>query len=237
MPSEFAPWGSKPRVTKQQIKEMQENYKKASELLKDTSEEEASEKAILDELFDEELENAFVVTKKIWVYIGRFQPLHKWHENILKQMIEDNDIVLVFIWVWDQNLDNPFSYDEVYSFFSDYKSENFIVSALHDRESNENWVRSFIENLQDHTDRDCEITIYWWNLEKDYAITVLKKYLPMMYDGEVSYIEIPRYIFLLQVDNEEIALSATLCRSALERKDWNFLEQVLPEIVYNILKN
>jgi hypothetical protein len=29
MPSEFAPPGGKPRVTKKQIREMQENYKKA----------------------------------------------------------------------------------------------------------------------------------------------------------------------------------------------------------------
>jgi nicotinamide mononucleotide adenylyltransferase len=77
MPSEFAPPGGRPKVTKKQVQEMQENYQKAQALAEDTSEEEAKEKALVDELFEGELENAFMEDKKIGIYVGRFQPFHK----------------------------------------------------------------------------------------------------------------------------------------------------------------
>jgi len=65
MPSEFAPPGGKPRVTKKQIRELQENYQKASQMLEDTTAEEAQEKAILDELFDAEFDAAFHEAHKV----------------------------------------------------------------------------------------------------------------------------------------------------------------------------
>ena len=59
MPSEFAPPWSRPRVTKAQIRKMQEQYKKAQAQFKDLSEEEQAEKEAeldkLDDLLNEEL--------------------------------------------------------------------------------------------------------------------------------------------------------------------------------------
>jgi len=59
MPSEFAPPWSRPRVTKAQIRKIQEQYKKAQEKFKDLSEEEKAEKQAelekLDDLLEGEL--------------------------------------------------------------------------------------------------------------------------------------------------------------------------------------
>ena len=64
MPSEFAPPAGKPRVTKKQMREMQENYKKAESLAKDTRALEAEEKATLDDVFAKEFEEVFTTLQK-----------------------------------------------------------------------------------------------------------------------------------------------------------------------------
>ena len=235
MPSEFAPSGWKPRVTKQQIKEMEENYKKAWELLKDTTEEEAEEKAILDELFNEELENAFVVTQKIGIYIGRFQPLHIWHENVLTQMREDNDIVLVFIGTGWQIWDNPFPFEIVEQFFWEYRDENFIISQIQDTESNKEWVENIFSIYKKYGEKDADIFVYWGDIQNDSAILALKECLPDIYRENIAYREIPRDIFLHEVDGEEMNISGTKCREAMAKWDTDFLQQVLSENIYGII--
>lgn len=58
MPSELAPPWGRPRVTKAQIRKMQEQYRKAQEQFKDLSKEEKAEKRAelekLEDLLDEE---------------------------------------------------------------------------------------------------------------------------------------------------------------------------------------
>ena len=235
MPSEFAPLGWKPRVTKQQIKEMEENYKKAWALLKDTTQEEAEEKSILDELFDEELESAFVVTKKIGVYIGRFQPLHKGHENVITQMKEDNDIVVALIGTGWEKSKNPFSFEIVEQFFSEYSDDNFIVQEIQDRESDKEWVENIFWILEQYLEKDADISVYWGDLENDSAIIALKNNMLWEYEEHIAYREIPREIFLIEVHGKELHVSGTKCREAMREWNTDFLKQVLSEHVYNLI--
>ena len=228
MPSEFAPPGGKPRVTKKQIKQMQENYKKAWELLEDTTAEEAQEKAILDELFEAEFDAVFEESQKVWVYIGRFQPLHKGHENILKQMREENDKVLVYIGTWwGEEEENPFSYETCESFFSEYVSADFLVQELEDTSDDQQWVENLSVFIDNHTIANTEISFYWGDLQNDYAITVIQQYISYYIETPISYREVSREEFLISVNGDNIALSGTICRDAIHREDWDFLEQCI----------
>lgn len=237
MPSEFAPsWGT-PRVTKKQIKEMQENYKKAESLAKDTRALEAQEKATLDDVFAKEFEEVFTIEQQIWVYIGRFQPLHRGHEKILKQMIESNDKVLIFIgtgWIIEKN---PFSFSECESFFSEYISWDFIVQELQDVPHNTMWINNLLEKINVHTTENVSINFYWWDLENDYAIKVVREYIAQKIPKKVEYIEVPRQDYTITVGWKEIAISGTICRWAIEHNDWDFLAKVVSTHVYNILQS
>lgn len=134
-------------MTQKQIREMQENYKKASELARDTSSEEAEEKAILDELFDEKFDEVFSQRQKVGLYIGRFQPLHLGHENILQQMMEENDLVLVGIGTGGDPRENPFSFEIVSSFFQNYLSDTFQVFEIGDRDDDLSWIQELSSKM------------------------------------------------------------------------------------------
>jgi len=214
---------------------MEENYKKAWELLRDTTQEEAQEKAILDELFDEELENVFVITKKIGIYIGRFQPLHKWHENIIEQMKEENDIVLVFIGTWWVEPENPFPYEMVEQFFSQYTDDTCIVQEVEDRESDREWSQSIFSALDTYWEKDADIFVYGGDIVNDSAIRSLKEYTLSEYEENIVYREIPRNTFLIHVDGKEMHISGTLCREAIAEWNIDFLKQALSENVYSLI--
>jgi cytidyltransferase-like protein len=173
--------------------------------------------------------------KKIGIYVGRFQPFHKWHENVLKQMLKENDTIIIFVGTWWQKAKNPFLFSEVKDFLWWYESDSSFIEEILDHESDEEWVKDLLGILSKYDIWEHTLQFYGGDLDSDSAIRSFKNYISKYYDGWVSYIEIPRDIFLVSIDNNDIALSATLCREALDRWDQNFLEQALPTRVFNNL--
>lgn len=49
---------------------------------------------------------------KTYLYIGRYQPLHKNHVRILQKAIDDGGRLLVGLRITKQDKDNPFSYEQ-----------------------------------------------------------------------------------------------------------------------------
>jgi citrate lyase synthetase len=152
-------------------------------------------------------------------------------------MIESNDKVLVFIGTgWDAER-NPFSFPECESFFSEYISWDFIVQELSDVADDEVWISNLLKMIDIHTTQNVSINFYGWDLENDYAIQVIQKYIDEKISEKVAYIEVPRNEYTLLIGWKSIMISATICRMAMEHNDWDFLQKVLPDHSLNIIKN
>lgn len=237
MPSEFAPPWGKPRVTKQQIKEMQEQYKKAEALAQDTKALEAREKENLDTVFEEEFDAVFESTQKVGIYVWRFQPLHLGHERVLETMISENDKVIVFIGTgWDEQ-NNPFSFHDVRDFFTKFISWDCIVEEIADTESDKVWVENLWNTINAHTILNTSLTFYGWDIERDYAIQAIQKYIAQYYSGEIMYTELSREAFFFWEVWKQVAISGTLCRELIIEKEWERLRLfVSPSVFYSITK-
>lgn len=65
------------------------------------------------------------------VIIGRFQPLHKAHINMIKYAQENYDNVLILVGTrTHQSLKNPFTFDESATLIINYYKELIILTEL-----------------------------------------------------------------------------------------------------------
>ncbi len=81
---------------------------------------------------------------KIGVYIGRFQPLHNGHVNIINEMLKTEDIVLIIIGSkFKCDTRNIFSYNTRKRFITEtFKSQKILVDGLYDYEDDEVWCHA-----------------------------------------------------------------------------------------------
>jgi len=106
---------------------------------------------------------------KFWIILWRFQPIHLWHENVIKTMITNHKIENCLIIVWSINKpkseQNPYSFKQrkywIKKLFPDVK-----VVWLKDYSTDE---RRFIElekiiQKTFYTGFEA-ITFYWWSID------------------------------------------------------------------------
>lgn len=87
----------------------------------------------------------------IGLYVGRFQPLHIGHLNIIKDSIKNEDKTIVIIGSIGSidTIKNPFTFEE---------RKNFIISCLTVEEKD----KVIIVGLRDSMPEDRAIDKYWW---------------------------------------------------------------------------
>ncbi len=114
---------------------------------------------------------------KVWVYWGRLNPIHLWHEAIANKALEESDIVVFFM----GSIDNPQSYRH---FFPADKREALIRKVYPDaiiiripdthnpsgtqEENDAQWVKSLDTLIDQAVPWDKEVTFYGW-CEEDVA--------------------------------------------------------------------
>lgn len=82
------------------------------------------------------------------LFIGRFQPMHKGHEKVIKELLDKYEKVIILIGSINKKDDkNPFKYEDrkkmIRKVLEDYK--NFEIFGIEDNPSNEEWT-DYIKN-------------------------------------------------------------------------------------------
>lgn len=100
------------------------------------------------------------------VFIGRFQPPHKSHIEVINQALELADEVLIIIGSANaaRNIKNPFTFDErkqmILDAFPEHKQRQIKVEPIRDYFYNENnWVTDVQNKINQHSERDDSIVL------------------------------------------------------------------------------
>lgn len=116
--------------------------------------------------------------KKIGIYIGRFQPFHNGHAQILKRAIRENDSVIVLIGSSYQaaTTKNPFTYEERRAMIEAWVNPADVhVKPLRDFPYNDaKWIATVQQVVAKVADRDSDITLY--GSERDESTWYLKAF-------------------------------------------------------------
>lgn len=176
---------------------------------------------------------------KIWIFIGRMQPLHLWHQKIIEKSIKSNDFTFIFLWSsWIINEYNPFTDSERKKFITNIFSnkEKYKLINLADSESDELWLKEIEKKVKQNIKQDIKkVTFYWWDFENDYAIKVVKQYLNILDFKEILFEEINRHNIYINHNWQKILISSTQVRKSLSMKDYEILKKLLDDRIYEII--
>jgi len=156
---------------------------------------------------------------KCAVFIGRFQPFHIAHLEIVRcaYNIASKIIVIVGSKTSPFSLKNPFSFNERKSFISDTLTEigihNFQIKGVDDYECDDQWVKEVVNLIPDSN----SITLIGHNKDSSsYYLNLFPQY---------EYLEV----------EQQINVSGTMIRESLYRDEMNLIKDVVPQPVYNFL--
>ncbi len=156
---------------------------------------------------------------EIWVIVARLNPLHIWHENLIKNCLKQCEKIVIILWSANIiNKDNPLSLKqrkEILNlvFQKVILEEKIEIFSLDDYESDIVWLQNLKNLLKEYLNE--KIVFYWWDLNNDFAIKVLKEHKNDFYN--IDFVEIKRSI---------IPISATIVRklirnsNIIELKKW-----------------
>ena len=198
---------------------------------------------------------------KLWIFIWRMQPLHIWHQRIIEKSLEENNLTFIILGS-SKTLDekNIFTDKQRLKFLKLFfnKKTRYKILFLEDTNSDKEWVEN-LNNLitqtweeyvtqtfnrlmwgksinsedidfenQNFSSQVGQITFYWWDLQNDYAVQVIKKFEWLLNFKQIEYCEINR---------EEILVSSTQIREAIQEKNINFLKKNLHPKILKEIKN
>lgn len=152
--------------------------------------------------------------KKVWIFIGRMQPVHLWHIKIIETLLYENDISIVFLWSINIiDCKNPYTYKNrekmIQSLFLD---KNLIIDWIEDVDDDKLWVNILFEKIYKITNsKQIQLTFYCWDIKNDFAIKVIKEYSI----NKIKIIEISRKNSCINYNWKKILLSSTNLRRAI----------------------
>lgn len=158
------------------------------------------------------------------VYIGRFQPFHNAHRATIQRAKAMSDSVLVLIGsaFSAQSPKNPWDYYDRESVIQ-YEFPDVLIDSLNDTTYNDSlWIQQvgqIVENYTDSTDTKIAIIGH----DKDHSSFYLN-YFPQW-----DYIEMPAY------PSHGETIDSTKIRELMFSGDYNFIQGVVPDLVYNRL--
>lgn len=191
--------------------------------------------------------------KKLWLFIGRMNPPHKWHIAVIQKALSENEKVLVLLWCNGLvDVSNPLNFEQRESLLTHFffpslrlkgrcpkdgrvneKSSNLEINIIKDTKTDLEWVQSIADSIQRYW--DVELNIYGWDFEKDSAIIAIKQYELLLWE-KINYIPVDRFLETVVYNWEQFQVSATNLRNALRNWDKAFVEKFCnEEIVEEII--
>ena len=174
--------------------------------------------------------------KKIWLFIGRMNPPHKWHIAVIEKALQENEQVLVLLWCNGiVDLSNPLTFEQREILLQKYfwNNKNLKIDIIKDTQTDLEWVQNISNSIQKYW--NIELNIYWGDFERDSAILTIKKY-ELLLSENISYIPVDRFLETINYNWEDFHISATNLRNALRNWDREFVkkfcnEELIEEII------
>jgi hypothetical protein len=175
--------------------------------------------------------------KKLWLFIGRMNPPHKWHIAVIEKALSENDDALILLWDnWIVDISNPLTFEQRRNLLQKYFWENFKleIGIIQDTKTDLQWVQSIADKIQKFW--NIELSIYWWDFENDSAIIAIRQYELLLWE-KVGYVPVDRFLETVDYNWEEFHISATNLRNALRNWESQFVEKFCnKEILEDIMK-
>ena len=79
--------------------------------------------------------------KKLWLFIGRMNPPHKWHIAVIEKALSENDKVLILLWDnWIVDESNPLTFEQRVWLLQKYfwDNSNLEVDIIKDTKTDNN---------------------------------------------------------------------------------------------------
>lgn len=174
--------------------------------------------------------------KKLWIFIGRMNPPHKWHISVIKKALQENDNVCILLWCnWIIDQSNPLTFKQREKLLKKYfwDNKNLQIDIIKDTKTDLEWAQNISSSIQKYW--NIELNIYWWDFKNDSAILAIKQYETLLWE-KVNYISVDRFLETIIYKGEESHISATNLRNALRNWDREFVEKLCnAELVENII--
>lgn len=189
--------------------------------------------------------------KKIWLFIGRMNPPHKWHISVIQKALRENDEVLVLLWssgVIDES--NPLTFDQRKNLLNNFFSplwrgrcpqdregwDKLLIDIIKDTKTDLQWVENISEIIKNNFWDDIFLNIYGWDFKNDSAIIAMKQFENLLWKN-INYIPVDRFLETINSNWEEFHISATNLRNALRNWDREFIEKICnQELVEEIIE-
>lgn len=189
--------------------------------------------------------------KKIWLFVGRMNPPHKWHISVIQKALCENDEVLVLLWssgIIDES--NPLSFEQrkylLNNFFSPLWRgrcpedrggwDNLFIDIIKDTKTDLQWVENISEIIKNNFWVNIFLNIYGWDFQNDSAIIAMKQFENILWEN-INYIPVDRFLEILEYKWEQFHISATNLRNALRDWDREFVEKICnQELVEEIIR-
>ena len=171
--------------------------------------------------------------RNIGIFIGRFQPLHNGHLNIIKQALNENEFVIIIIGSKNKNDDrNPYSYETRKEFImTSITDKKIVVDGLDDFCDDKRWCdelnRVIVKNIFFDLDK-CKFRLY--GPQKDEST---KKYIDYVITNSIIHEYINSEIY----EHKDVTLDATLIRKYIQENLYENCKDLVPKEVINIILN
>ena len=175
-----------------------------------------------------------IMQKKLWIFIARMNPPHKWHIKIIKKILKENDNTLILFWSANKKDEfNPFSYEEknvlIQKYFESFIQKNILkISFIDDNESDEIWIENLLQKISSLFWMTWyKIYFYGWDLKNDFAIQVIKNFEKKLPFEKISYKEVTRKNSFISFEGEKYAISWTQIRNLWKDKNLKIIKKMI----------
>ena len=169
------------------------------------------------------------------VIIGRFQPLHNGHVNLINQALNEHDKVLVLIGSVNKERDhkNPYTYDQRVQMISNVFDtlveigHDLLIRGLKDKPTDDEWVQEVIANVSQVEEDPSRVVLYTSEKDVAYYDTHFLYNTMEMDSKELSATNIRNDLYSGMINQRDRALKD------VPRENWDYLTSLCTDNFYD----
>lgn len=173
----------------------------------------------------------------IWLYIGRLNPAHKGHLEVIKKAISENVNNILFLWspIEKEPEKNPLDFEQRKNILRKiFKEENLKIFEIVDDQSNLAWILKIYRKIF-MTFPDAKELNFYYGSDEDSAFNVLKEY-EEFFAHKINYIKIDREQTFIEYNLQKLELSATNFRKYLRNWQDEIAKNFTDERIFTEIK-